>query len=155
MNGGFAGSHEHAIDEKGRIIVPARFRQGLGKDFVITRGIGACIFVLPKDYWDDNFDRPFRSQNALNKATIRLQRHFSAESAPDSNFDGQGRITIPQALREYASITQDTPVMICGVSTRIEIWNKQEWIKLTEATTEDDILNAADEIGIGAFKQNG
>lgn len=150
VSSGFAGGHEHSVDEKGRVIIPARFREALGKNFVITRGIGKCLFVLPKDYWDENFDRPFRSQNALNKANILLQRHFSGEASADSNIDGQGRITIPPALREYADIVLDKPVMVCGVTTRLEIWNKDHWIAFTNNTTDDDISNAADQIGIGA-----
>jgi len=153
---GFAGSQEHSVDEKGRVIIPARFRDALGKNFVITRGLGKCLFVLTQEYWYENFDKAFKSQNTLNRSNILLQRHFAAEAAMDTNIDGQGRVAIPASLREYAKISSDKPVMVCGVTTRLEIWSKELWVDLAESTSEADISEAADLIGLGSvFVNNG
>jgi MraZ protein len=145
----FSGGYEHSVDEKGRIVIPVRFREALGKNFVITRGMGKCLFVLTEEYWNEQFDKVFKSLPMLNQANILLQRHFSAEAAMETNIDGQGRVALPPSLREYADIKPENPVMVLGVATRLEIWSKERWLARTEAISEADLTTAADQVGLG------
>jgi MraZ protein len=147
---GFSGGSEHSVDDKGRVIIPIRFREELGKNFVITRGMGKCLFVLTEDYWYEHFDKAFKSHNTLDRSNILLQRHFAAEAAMETNIDNQGRVPIPASLREYADIRLDRPVMVLGVTTRLEIWNKDRWTALAESTSEEDLSAAADRVGLGS-----
>jgi MraZ protein len=140
----FSGSSEHIIDDKGRIVLPVRFRSGLGRDFVITRGIGPCLFVLPLTIWNQDVvqlveNRPLDDENAA-----RLTRFFFSEAQMYSNCDAQGRISLSAPLREHAIITENSTVMIAGVYSRIELWSYSEWRHLVnQSSCVDDIVQAA------------
>ncbi|HOL17363.1 MAG TPA: division/cell wall cluster transcriptional repressor MraZ [Bacillota bacterium] len=119
----FAGEYQHTLDEKGRVTIPARFREELGERFVITRGLDRCLFVYPLSEWAKVEEKlknlPFTRSD--NRAFTRL--FFSG--AAEVELDRQGRVLIPQNLREHAGIEKE--VMIIGVSTRVEVWSEQAW----------------------------
>lgn len=111
----------HTIDEKGRVIIPAKFREQLGCGFVITKGLDRCLWILDAESWN-KLEYKLRGMSVLNPVTRKLQRHFSA-SAIDGETDKQGRILLPPSLRAYAEL--DKEVLICGTTNRIEIWNSR------------------------------
>ncbi len=115
------GEFQHNIDLKGRMIVPAKFRDELGENFVITKGLDNCLFVFPPSEWD-KLNRQL-SELSLSKGR-EIQRFFYG-SMTECEVDKQGRILIPQNLREYAKLEKD--ITIVGLDRRAEIWNKTNW----------------------------
>lgn len=117
------GEFQHSIDAKGRLIVPVKFREGLGDTFVVTKGLDKCLFVYPMAQWDVLEGKltalPFTDPNA--RAFVRV--FFSGAS--ECEVDKQGRILLPANLREYAHVEKD--VVLVGVSNRVEIWSKDIW----------------------------
>lgn len=119
----FIGEYVHGIDEKGRIIIPARFRDALGNRFIITKGLDQCLFIYTQTEWKAIEGKlqalPFtRSEN---RAFLRL--FFSG--AAECEMDRQGRCVLPSHLREYAGLAGD--VVIVGVGSRVEIWSQERW----------------------------
>ncbi|NMA92467.1 MAG: division/cell wall cluster transcriptional repressor MraZ [Firmicutes bacterium] len=119
----FMGEYQHALDEKGRVAIPARFREDLGERFVITRGLDQCLFVYPRPEWIKIEEKlkalPFTKRDA--RAFTRLFFSGASEVEPDK----QGRVLIPQRLRDYARVERE--VRIIGVSNRVEIWSEAGW----------------------------
>ncbi|HEX3077044.1 MAG TPA: division/cell wall cluster transcriptional repressor MraZ [Lachnospiraceae bacterium] len=118
----FMGEYNHTIDAKGRIIVPAKFREELGEEFVVTLGLDGCLFVYPNSEWT-NFVNELKGLPG-NKDARQLQRYFMAGAA-QCEVDKQGRILIPQKLREHAGLDKD--LVFVGVLSKIEIWSKERW----------------------------
>lgn len=132
------GEYQHNIDQKGRVIVPVRFREDLGEHFYVTKGLDGCLFVLSPEEWH-------RLQEKIKSMPISksrgLQRFFfsgAAELEPDK----QGRILIPQNLRDHAGLTKD--ITFIGASSRAEIWDFGRWNEFNSALTEDSIAEAMD-----------
>lgn len=119
----FMGEYRHTIDDKGRIIVPAKFRDGLGDTFVVTRGLDNCLFAYPRSEWTQ-LEQKLKAL-PFTKADARKFTRFFFSGASEVELDKQGRVNIPANLREYARLKKDCVVI--GVSTRIEIWCKEEW----------------------------
>ena len=135
------GEFQHNIDAKGRLFIPAKFREELGKMFIITKGLDGCLFVYSASAWEvleDNIN-----QLPLSKSR-NLQRFFFS-SAADCVPDAQGRVLIPQNLREYAALHKE--VTIIGVSGRVEIWNTARWKAINEELTPESIAEAMEELG--------
>lgn len=128
----FYGEYQHSVDQKGRIIIPAKFREGLGEKFIITKGLDNCLFVYSENEWL-NLESKLRSLPFTNKDARAFVRFFFA-GASECELDKQGRILIPQNLREHGKLDKD--VYIIGVSTRVEIWDKTKW---EEYSSEDNI----------------
>lgn len=119
----FMGEYQHNIDIKGRLIMPAKFRDSLGGSFVITRGLDKCLFAYSKNEWDK---LEHKLQNLpLTKKDARSFTRFFFSGASECELDRQGRINIPSNLLQYADLEKET--VIIGVSNRIEIWSKPEW----------------------------
>jgi MraZ protein len=140
----FRGGFAHNIDEKGRVIIPLKFRLLLGEKFVITKGLDHCLWV----FTDEEFrtlDEQLKAQPMLDPNAVRLQRFFSGE-AVDAAIDSQGRVALPSNLREYSGIEKE--VMIVGAGNRIEIWCKSGWDALTGSLNDDLIRASAKEIGL-------
>jgi MraZ protein len=135
------GEYQHNVDPKGRVFMPAHFREELGEHFIATKGLDDCLFVYSSDEWR-LLEEKIRSL-PLSKAR-NLQRFFFAGAA-DIEADKQGRVLIPQNLREYASLVKD--VMIIGASNRVEIWDKQKWNDLCGSITPQSVVEAMDELG--------
>lgn len=123
----FYGEYEHSIDNKDRLIIPAKFREifqeNYAEKFFITRGLDRCLFVFTEDEWK-NQEKRFREISFTRGESRKFNRlYFSGAS--EVICDKQGRILIPSYLKEYASIQED--VVIIGVSDRIEVWAKEKW----------------------------
>lgn len=119
----FMGEYNHTIDAKGRLIVPAKFREILGDNFIVTKGLDGCLFAYPNDEWT-RFEEKLKSLPLTNKNARQFTRFFLAGAAA-CEVDKQGRILLPQVLREFASLEKD--VVLVGVASRIEIWSRERW----------------------------
>lgn len=119
----FMGEYRHSLDTKGRLIVPAKFRDGLGEAFVITRGLDNCLFVYPQEEWKALEEKV--KKLPLAKSEARAFVRFLFSGASECEVDKQGRISLPTLLRDYARI--DKEVVVIGVSNRVEIWSKENW----------------------------
>lgn len=126
------GEYQHNIDIKGRMIVPAKFREGLGDSFVLTRGLDNCLFVYPMDEWKVLEDK--LKQLPLTKKDARQFTRFFFSGAVECEIDKQGRINIPATLRTYSKLEKEC--IVIGVSNRIEIWSKDVWEDYFEASEE-------------------
>ena len=142
----FIGEYQHTIDPKGRVIMPAKFREGLGERFVLTKGLDHCLFAYPNEEWSI-LEKKLRSLPLTNKDARAFIRFFFA-GACECELDKQGRILIPANLREYAGLEKD--VVIIGVSTRVEIWSKNKWDEYNSASNLDHeaIVERMAELGI-------
>ncbi len=119
----FMGEYHHSIDNKGRLIVPSKFRDGLGDMFIITRGLDQCLFGYPISEWQQIEEK--LKGLPLTKKDARAFTRFFFSGATESELDKQGRINIPAPLLQYAKLEKEC--VILGVSNRIEIWSKQIW----------------------------
>lgn len=135
------GEYNHTLDVKGRVNFPAKLRDDLGEIFVITKGLDNCLFVYSQQEWDILSKRT--SELPLNKSR-NLQRFFFAGAA-ETQVDKQGRIIIPQHLREYAGLVKD--ITIIGASNRAEIWSTERWNKNMEELTPEAVADAMEELG--------
>lgn len=142
----FIGEYQHSIDTKGRIIIPSKFRGELGYEFVITKGLDNCLFVYPQDEWKVIEDK-LKSLPLTNKDARAFIRFFFS-GASESNLDKQGRVLIPANLREHSKIDKDAVVI--GVSTRLEIWSKENWESYIDEDnlSYDSIAEKMAELGI-------
>ena len=121
----FMGEYNHTIDAKGRLIIPAKFREPLGEEFVLTRGLDGCLYIYPMDEWEA-FEEKLRALPLTNKDARAFSRFFVA-GATTCELDKQGRILVPQTLREFAGLIKD--VVLTGNLTRIEVWSKEKWLE--------------------------
>lgn len=126
----FTGEYQHAIDEKGRLIMPAKFREVLGEIFMITKGLDGCLFVYPQEEWK-RLEEKLKNLPFTNKDARAFARFFFS-GAVECEADKQGRILVNGNLREYAHINRD--VVIIGVGTRIEMWAKETWEEYSRET---------------------
>ena len=119
----FIGEYHHSIDDKGRLIIPSKFREELGNNFIITRGIENCLFVYSLDSWNEIVRKieslPFTKKDA------RTFARFFLSGASEAEFDKQGRINITSPLISYANITKECVVI--GTGDRLEIWSEESW----------------------------
>ncbi|MDO5690648.1 MAG: division/cell wall cluster transcriptional repressor MraZ [Tissierellia bacterium] len=127
----------HAIDDKGRVIIPAKLREGLGSTFYVTKGMERCLFVYPEEEYSNMANR-LKSLNEISRKEARGLNRLFLSGATDANLDRQGRILLPPNLREYAFLDKD--VVIIGVGDRVEIWDKERW----DAYSDDENLNYDD-----------
>lgn len=126
------GEFHHNIDEKGRMIIPARFREELGEQFVVTRGLDNCLFVYPKEEWKVLEQKlkalPFTRSDA------RAFTRFFFSGAVETELDKQGRVNIPPTLRKHGKLEKECVVI--GVSNRVEIWSREMWESYYEESSE-------------------
>jgi MraZ protein len=142
----FLGTHEPKLDEKGRIILPARFREELSNGLVITKGQERCLYVFPSNEFSAITDR-LRQAPVTEKAARDYMRVMFA-GAHDEVPDKQGRVTIPNGLREYAALEKDCVVI--GANTRLEIWDSESW-KSYLADREKSFSDVSTEVLPGLF----
>ncbi|WP_137625897.1 division/cell wall cluster transcriptional repressor MraZ [Lactiplantibacillus pingfangensis] len=129
----FFGEFEHALDAKGRLIIPAKFRELLGTTFMITRGMDGCIFGYPAERWATLQDQ--LDHLSITKKDARNFTRFFYGAAAECELDKQGRIMIPAKLRQFADLEKQC--VIVGVSDRFEIWSASKWDTLEASTAED------------------
>jgi MraZ protein len=137
----FLGTHTPRLDEKGRLFLPAKYREELAGGLVITKGQERCLYVFPVAEFG-RMAEALRGAPATAKAVRDYSRVFFA-SASDETPDKQGRITIPPALREYAALTRDCAVI--GANMRLEIWDSAAWESYL-AEQEDAFSAASEEV---------
>jgi MraZ protein len=140
----FIGEHQHSLDAKGRLILPAKFRARLGERCIATPGLNRSLSVLPLDEWDIQAQK-LRNIPNTNPTTLRFTR-FIFSKASECEVDVQGRILIPPHLREYAGINRE--VMINGAGSRIEIWSRERWLDYA-TPVEESFDDLATEMGWG------
>ena len=121
----FIGEYQHSLDPKNRASMPSKFREKLGDSFVITKGLDNCLFIYSLQEWR-TVEEKLKNLPMTNKDARAFVRFFFA-GASECDLDKQGRMLIPGNLKEYANI--DKEIVIIGVSTRIELWSKEEWNK--------------------------
>lgn len=119
----FIGEYQHSLDAKGRMFVPAKFREELGEKFIVTIGLDRCLFVFPAETFA-TYKEKLDAISLANKDAREFTRFFFA-GAGECELDKQGRILLPPKLRAYAHLEKD--VTVVGVSGRVEIWNTEDW----------------------------
>ena len=135
------GTYEYAVDVKGRLTMPPKFREELGETFTVTQGLDGCIFVYPQSVWKELEAKICALPMAKSKG---LQRFFLS-AAQELTLDRHGRILLPQELRRYAGLEREAVVI--GVSGRAEIWSKEKWIAYKAQLEEAEICAAMEELG--------
>ena len=140
----FMGEYNHTIDAKGRLIIPSRFRELLGEEFVLTRGLDGCLSIYPMDEWVA-FEEKLRALPLTNKDARTFSRFFVA-GATTCQLDKQGRILVPQTLRQFAGLDKD--VVLTGNLNRIEVWSKEKGREICNDDDMDSIAESMQNIGI-------
>lgn len=141
----FMGEYNHTLDAKGRLIVPSKFREGLGDEFVVTKGMDGCLFVFPMKEWE-SFEEKLHSLPMIDKEARQFTRFFLAGAAT-VEVDKSGRILIPSVLREFADVSKDA--VLIGVGSRVEIWSRERYEGTVTYDDIDDIAKHMIELGIG------
>lgn len=140
----FMGEYNHTVDAKGRLIVPSKFREQLGDEFVVTKGLDGCLFVYENTEWKI-LEEKLKNLPLTNANARKITRFFLA-GATLCEVDKQGRILLPAVLREFAKIEKDA-VMV-GVGNRIEIWSKESWTSANVYDDMDEIAESMEGLGI-------
>ncbi len=135
------GEYRHTIDAKGRLFIPSKLRAHLGEEFVISRGFDKCVCIYPTEEWEIFCTKI----EELSVAKDRRIRHFFFSGACDGNTDSQGRVTIPNNYRDYASL--DREVVIIGNRTHLEIWSLSAWEEELSRINPDDITDELIKLG--------
>lgn len=139
----FMGEYNHTVDAKGRMIVPSKFREQLGEEFVVTKGLDGCLFVYENSEWKA-LEEKLHALPLTNANARKFSRFFLA-GATTCEVDKQGRILLPAVLRDFAKIEKDA--VLVGVGSRIEIWSKENW---NASNTYDDMEEIAENMeGLG------
>lgn len=142
----FLGQYEHSIDEKGRLIVPAKYRESLGDNFIITFGLDTCLFVYPLEEWKNLSEK--MKLLPLGQKDARAFKRILFSRATDCTMDNQGRVIIMKYLRDYARINKE--IMVIGVLDRVEIWSKDVWQKYFE-----EVESSYEDIAERIYEQEG
>jgi transcriptional regulator MraZ len=118
------GTHEHTIDDKNRLTLPAKLRQAFADGVVITRGLEGCLYAYRREDWDRLVESRFAPLDSLSAETRRIERFFFAGAA-EAELDKQGRVMLPAHLLEHAGLKRE--VVVAGVRDRLEIWDRDSW----------------------------
>ena len=140
----YTGEYNHTIDNKGRMIVPAKFREALGESFMVTRGVGNCLTIYDMNEWNEYIAK-LRALPGSKEAMTMIR--FIVAGAIEAEVDKQGRILVPAKLREWAGLDKD--VVLAGMIGHIEVWDKSKW---DEANAFDDMEGISEhlaELGLG------
>jgi len=140
----FSGAYEHSVDDKGRTVIPARFRQKLGEKFVMTRGLHGCLWVFSERSWPE-IQQKLTPKGLLDERGLKLERYFlgaACECVPDR----QGRVAIPQILMAHAGIKTNQDVWVVGLTDKVEIWDKLRWDEFNAGLTDEIIAELGKEV---------
>ena len=142
----FIGEYNHNLDTKGRMAIPAKFRNLLKKGAVVTKGLDNCLFLYPKEKWEEMAQKFAELPISQSKARA-FARHLLA-GAVQVEFDNQGRITLPDYLRQFAGLKKK--VIVAGLYDRLEIWDETNWNKYKKDAEKDssNIAEALGEMGV-------
>ncbi|MCQ2549483.1 MAG: division/cell wall cluster transcriptional repressor MraZ [Lachnospiraceae bacterium] len=135
----FYGEYNHTVDAKGRVIIPAKFRELLGNEFMVTKGLDGCLFVYDEEEWNA-FANKLKALPVNNANARKLVRFFMAGAA-NVEVDKNGRILLPASLREFAGLEKD--VVVAGLNNRVEIWDKERY---DMKCTYDDMDEIAEQL---------
>ena len=146
MNAMFRGEYSHTVDAKGRLIIPLKFREQLGEECIVTRGLDGCLFIFESGEWEA-YEEKLRKLPMTNKNARSFVRFLSGGATP-CEFDKQGRILLPATLRKFAGIEKD--VILAGLPNRIEVWSEQKWNENNnyEEIDMDEIAGHLTELGL-------
>ena len=136
----FYGENYNTLDAKGRLIIPKQFREQLGESFMMTKGLDGCLYVFPMSEWN-SFEEKLAALPLTNKNARAVVRHFAA-GATLCEMDKQGRILVPEVLRDFAHLQRD--VVVEGSMKRIEIWSKEQYDRQAEEDNIDESMEALD-----------
>ena len=137
----FSGSFDHSLDGKGRVIIPASFREALGENFTITINPNkTAVAIYPKEMWDQQLER-LSQINPMDRVGLQYERYVMSVSFSGNSMDAQGRVLIPSKLRAKIGLARD--IVFVGLNRYIEIWDAEVYAKM-EAQTEEDFENLAD-----------
>lgn len=137
----FSGSFDHSLDGKGRVIIPASFREALGEDFTITINPNkTAVAIYPKAMWDQQLER-LSQINPMDRIGLQYERYVMSVSFSGNSMDAQGRVLIPAKLRAKIGLTRD--IVFVGLNRYIEIWDAEVYAQM-EAQTEADFENLSD-----------
>lgn len=142
----FIGEYHHAIDDKGRLAVPVKFRDDIGETVVVTRGLDNCLFVYTQQEWTGLAEQ--LSKLSVAKANTRAFARLMLAGAMELEVDKQGRVILPDYLRKFASLKKK--VVIAGLLNRLEVWDAAAWQKYQAGTERKagDIAEALGELGV-------
>lgn len=143
----FSGEYDHSIDSKGRIIVPARFREELGQDFMLTKGLDNCLYLFPAQAWH-RFREKLSAVPISSGKGRAFSRFFYSSMIVTKELDKQGRLNISAKHREHAQIVKD--VVTIGMDDHIEIWSREQWEAYLQSPEMDskNIAEGLEELGI-------
>ncbi len=136
----FMGEYHHTLDDKGRLTIPSKIRYEIGENFIITRGLDGCLFIYPKNTWENIVSK---YQELPNVKEARNFMRFFLSGAVNLEFDKQGRINIAAPLMNYADLKKECVVI--GVGDRLEIWSEERWNNFI-AQNEDSLSEMADNL---------
>ena len=138
----FLGEYHHSIDDKGRIALPVKFRAAFATGTVITRGLDGSLFLFPQEEWDK---LALKLANLpLGKANTRAFARLMLAGAMDALLDKQGRVVVPEYLRDYAAIKKN--IVVAGLYNRLEIWDSEKWSAYKQQT-EGEAVELAEQLG--------
>ncbi|OGY78360.1 MAG: cell division/cell wall cluster transcriptional repressor MraZ [Candidatus Kerfeldbacteria bacterium RIFCSPHIGHO2_02_FULL_42_14] len=142
----FIGEYAHNLDEKGRLAIPAKFREILRKGAIVTRGLDNCLFVYTQGEWEKLANK--LANLPISQAKSRAFARLMLAGAMDVEMDKQGRVVIPEYLRTYASIKKK--VVVAGLYNRLEIWDENTWQRYKNNTEKEsgDIAEALHDLGV-------
>ncbi|MCL5093906.1 MAG: division/cell wall cluster transcriptional repressor MraZ [Patescibacteria group bacterium] len=142
----FIGEYRHNLDEKGRIAVPVKFRENLKAGAVVTKGLDSCLFLYPKEEWQDVAGK--LSNLPISQSGARAFARLMLAGAYEVDIDKQGRIVIPQTLREFAGIKGTT--VVAGLYNRIEVWESKKWEEYQKTTEKEsnEIAEKLSDLGV-------
>jgi MraZ protein len=142
----FIGEYNHSVDAKNRLALPSKFRKDLGKKVVVTRGLDQCLFVYPMRTWQELAEK--LGTMPIGEASTRSFVRLMLAGATDVNSDAQGRVRIPEYLKDYANIKKD--VVVAGLFNRLEIWDEKKWDKYKTAAEKntDEIAENLGKLGV-------
>ncbi len=142
----FIGEYNHAVDPKKRLALPSKFRNELGKTVVVTRGLDKCLFVYPLEVWQDLAQK--LGTMPIGESATRAFVRLMLAGATDVQMDAQGRVLIPDYLKDYAQIDRD--VIVAGLFNRLEIWDQERWqgYKRDAEKNTDEIAENLGKLGV-------
>ncbi len=138
----FIGEYNHTIDDKGRLAIPVKFRLDLAKGAVVTRGLDSSLFLFPKEEWDKLAEK--LANLPLGQSNSRAFARLMLAGAMEVDIDKQGRIILPEYLRQYAGMQK--AVVVAGLYNRLELWDSEKWEAYKKAT-EAEVGNIAEKLG--------